>query len=74
MWPPEPSKPANVEEEEPEPEEEPDEDSWESLPAAEKLQDVLDCLRTRHAYCLFCGCEVSPYARLLKLVVAMYRK
>lgn len=56
MWLPEPAS-ADAEQDEGDAEDEPPEDSWEALRAAEKLRDVLCCLRTRHAYCLFCGCE-----------------
>lgn len=52
MWPVEPVSNGDEKEDAVE------EGSWESLPAAEKLSDVLTCLRTRHSYCLFCGCQV----------------
>ncbi|KAK9904216.1 hypothetical protein WJX75_007039 [Coccomyxa subellipsoidea] len=51
MWPVEPKSESDEEDDEVE------EDSWEALPVAEKLADVLSCLRSRHLYCLFCGCE-----------------
>jgi hypothetical protein len=58
MWLPEPaSRDAEGQEED---DNEPAEGSWESLPAAQKLEDVLDCLRSRHLYCLFCGCQARP--------------
>lgn len=53
MWPVEPKSESDKEDDEVE------EDSWEALPVAEKLADVLSCLRSRHLYCLFCGCEVG---------------
>ncbi|BDA45554.1 probable G patch domain-containing protein 11 [Coccomyxa sp. Obi] len=51
MWPVEPVSDGD------EKEDEVKEGSWESLPAAGKLSDVLTCLRMRHFYCLFCGCQ-----------------
>ena len=30
---------------------------WELLPPQQRLADVLDYLRGRHSYCLFCGCQ-----------------
>lgn len=41
-----------------------DESSWQALPTAEKLHDVLSCLRSRHLYCFFCGCEVGHHMRV----------
>ena len=32
---------------------------WEALPAEQRLGEVLDHLRQRHFYCLFCGCQVA---------------
>jgi hypothetical protein len=33
--------------------------AWEELPAEQRLGEVLEHLRRRHAYCLFCGCQVA---------------
>ena len=63
MWLPEP-KPAAAEgdtEAEPaeeEEEEEEDPDAWESQPVQTKLAAVLESLRERHLYCLFCAHQV----------------
>lgn len=35
---------------------------WEVLPAQQRLADVLEYLRERHLYCLFCGCQVTYVA------------
>ena len=53
MWPVEPGSDGDEKDEDAV-----EEGSWELLPAAEKLSDVLTCLRARHFYCLFCGCQV----------------
>ncbi len=53
MWPIEPASDDGEEENEIK------EGSWEALQVAEKLADVLSCLRSRHLYCLFCGCAVN---------------
>ena len=41
--------------------------AWEELPAEQRLGEVLEHLRRRHAYCLFCGCQVgqAPCSMLL---------
>ena len=41
--------------------------AWEELPAEQRLGEVLEHLRRRHAYCLFCGCQV-PHALLSMLL------
>ena len=34
-----------------------DADAWENLPAATRLTDVLQWLRSEYFYCVFCGCQ-----------------
>ncbi len=36
--------------------------SWAELPVAERLSDVLQRLRTKYFYCIFCGCQVGSRA------------
>jgi hypothetical protein len=57
MWPPPPPEPAD-EEQAAEEEAAQELHPWEDRPAAQKLGDVLQWLRSEHCYCVYCGCQV----------------
>ena len=44
---------------------------WEALPAEQRLGEVLDHLRHRHFYCLYCGCQVALPVSLLCCLFAL---
>lgn len=69
MWPPPPPAPAEPEaaEDDGQTVEQPPH-PWELLPAQQRLVDVLQYLRDRHVYCLFCGAQVRDFILLCDIV------